>query len=129
MLKKQFVFFLISGLIAASLNWGSRFLFSYFIGFEASVVLAYFVGMVSAFILMRIFVFNGSGKPLMPQAKIFVVVNIVALIQTFFVSLLMARWVFPSMGLVAHIEALAHLIGIIVPLGTSYLGHKFFTFR
>jgi len=126
---KQFAFFLISGGLAAGLNWGSRFLFSEFVRFEVAVVLAFLVGLLSGFILMRVFVFNGAGRPIVPQVGKYVAVNLFALVQTLLISLVLARWVLPSFGIVEHAEALAHLVGVLVPVVTSYFGHKFLTFR
>jgi putative flippase GtrA len=126
---KQFAHFLVSGGVAAGLNWGSRFFFSDFVPFEVAVVLAFLVGLLSGFILMRAFVFNGAGKPIVPQAGKYVAVNVFALLQTLVISLVLARWLLPSVGIVEHAEALAHLVGVFVPVVTSYFGHKFLTFR
>lgn len=128
-ISKQFAYFLVSGGAAAALNWGSRFVFSEFVGFEIAVVLAFFVGLLSGFILMRIFVFNGVGKPVVPQVGWYVAVNTLALLQTLVISVLLARWVLPSLGIVSGVEALAHLVGVLVPVVTSYFGHKLLTFR
>ena len=57
-------------------------------------------------------------------------VNVVALLQTLIISLVLAHWVFPSSGITGeHAEALAHMIGVAVPVVTSYFGHKLLTFR
>jgi putative flippase GtrA len=53
----------------------------------------------------------------------------VAVLQTLVISLLLARWLLPSLGIVEHAEALAHLAGVLVLVVTSYFGHKFLTFR
>lgn len=129
MASKQFAYFLVSGGIAAGLNWSSRFFFSEFFRFDVAVVLAFLVGLLSGFVLMRFFVFNGLNKPIAPQAGKYVAVNLFALLQTLVISLVLARWALPSAGIVGHAEALAHLIGVIVPVVSSYFGHKFLTFR
>lgn len=129
MITKQFFIFLVSGGLAACLNWGSRFLFSVFVRFEVAVVLAFMVGLLSGFILMRLFVFNGTGKPIVPQVGKYIAVNLFALLQTLIISLMLARWLLPSLGVVEHVEALAHLVGVLVPVVSSYFGHKFLTFR
>ncbi|WP_166224513.1 GtrA family protein [Pseudomonas atagonensis] len=129
MAVKQFAFFLASGGLAAGLNWGSRFLFSVFFQFEIAVVLAFLVGLLSGFILMRLFVFDGAGKPLAPQIGKYIVVNLLALAQTLIISIVFARWVLPAMGIVQYVEATAHLIGVLIPVVTSYFGHKLLTFR
>lgn len=129
MFTKQFFYFLLNGGIAAGLNWGSRFLFSEIFNFEVAVVFAFLVGLMSGFVLMRVFVFDGVNKPIMHQAGKYVAVNLFALLQTLLISLLFARWVLPLVGIIDHTEALGHLVGVLVPVFTSYFGHKFLTFR
>ncbi|CAG1771092.1 hypothetical protein BAC3_01546 [uncultured bacterium] len=126
---KQFVLFLLSGGLAAGLNWGSRFIFSKWLPFELAVTAAFFVGLLSGFLLMRWFVFDGRGKPIMSQAGKYVLVNLFALLQTLLISSVLARWLLPWLGMVQHIEALAHLVGVLVPVVTSYIGHKRWSFR
>ncbi len=108
---------------------GSRFLFSEIVPFEAAVTLAFFVGCLFGFFLMRFLVFDGTGKPVLPQAGKYIAVNFFALTQTLLTSLFLAHFLLPMFGITDHAEALAHLVGVIVPLVTSYFGHKFFTFR
>lgn len=129
MVKKQFINYLFSGGIAASLNWGCRFLFSELFQFEVAVVLAYLVGLLSGFTLMRVFVFTGADKPVIAQAGKYVAVNLFALPQTVIISSVLARWALPLIGIFDHAEALAHFAGILVPVATSYFGHKYFSFR
>ena len=125
----RFLAFVVAGGIAAAANWGSRFVFSRWVSFEWAVVLAYVVGMVTAFVLMRSFVFAAGGRPVVGQAGRFIVVNIAALAQTFVVSVVLARWVLPWIGVQSHAEAIAHLVGVAVPVVTSYFGHRMYTFR
>ena len=128
-MTRQFLLFLVSGGIAAALNWGSRFLFSRWMAFEWAVVCAYGVGMATAFILMRTLAFDGRGKPAIPQAGRFALVNAAALAQTWIVSVAMTRWVLPSVGITTHAEALGHLVGVLFPVFTSYIAHRKYTFR
>jgi len=123
------VLFLVAGGIAAALNWGSRFLFSLWVPFEVAVVCAYLVGMATAFVLMRSIAFQGGGKPVLPQVGRFALVNVAALAQTFVVSVALGRWILPAMGVHEHAEALGHLVGVLVPVVTSYLAHRSFTFK
>ncbi len=111
------------------LNWSSRFLFSIWFSYAVSIVMAFFVGLVSGFILMRWMVFEGAGKPAVPQARMYVLVNAFALLQTLAVSMILAKWVIPEVGYSDNPEGPAHLIGVIVPVATSYFGHKYFTFK
>lgn len=125
----QFLRFLVAGGIAAAANFGSRFCFSLFFDYGISVFFAYLVGMLVAFVLMRGHVFNASQGSLAPQVTKFVLVNILAVLQTLLISLILAGWFLPSVGINDYAEALAHLVGVLVPVVTSYFGHKFLTFR
>ena len=126
---RQFVRFLFAGGIAAAANYGSRFLFSHWVGYELAIILAYLVGMLVAFMLMRGHVFAAKGKALVPQVGKFIGINILAVLQTLLISVLLARWWLPAMGIIEHAEALGHLVGVLVPVVTSYFGHKLLTFR
>lgn len=126
---EQFILFLVSGGIAAAANWGSRFLFSLWMPFEAAVVFAFMVGLVTGFVLMRAFVFAGAGRPIAPQAGRYLVVNAAALAQTLAVSVILARWALPAMGVQEHAEAIGHLVGVLFPVVTSYFAHRMYTFR
>jgi len=55
-------------------------------------------------------------------------VNLAAVAQVWVVSVGLARLVFPVAGFVWHAETVAHVIGVAVPVFTSYLGHKHFSF-
>lgn len=125
----QFLCFLLTGGIAAGLNWGSRFLFSEIFRFEIAVFLAFLVGLLSGFFLMRLFVFSATNRPMTKQAIKYTAINILALFQTLLITLLFARWVLPELGIVEHAESLGHFVGVLVPVATSYLGHKMLTFR
>ena len=129
MLDQRFVRFLLAGGTAAAANYGSRFVFSLWCQYEAAIVLAYLVGMLVAFLLMRRYVFDAGSKALGPQVLKFIAVNLFAVVQTLVISVVLARWLLPAAGLHQQVEALAHLVGVLVPVLTSYVGHRFATFR
>jgi putative flippase GtrA len=104
-------------------------LFSRWLEFEEAVVLAYLVGMIVAFILMRVHVFSPSGQAFRFELAKFVAVNCLAIVQTFVVSVALARWILPAWGMRDHVDAVAHLTGVIFPVVTSYFCHKHVTFR
>jgi DNA-binding transcriptional MocR family regulator len=52
-----------------------------------------------------------------------------AVAQTLAISLALAWWLLPALGVERHVEAIAHAVGVAVPVVTSYLGHRRFTFR
>ena len=129
MITPQFLRFLFAGGVAASANFGSRFVFSIFFSYGVAVFLAYLIGMLVAFLLMRGHVFNANQGALAPQVIKFVTVNVLAVFQTLVISLVLSQWVLPAVGIFDHVEALSHLVGVLVPVITSYFGHKFLTFR
>lgn len=128
-LTPQFFRFLFAGGIAAAANLGSRFIFNQWMSYEAAIVLAYLVGMLVAFLLMRGHVFDAKGQSLSMQILKFVGVNLFAVIQTLIISVALARWVLPALGVQNHVDAIAHLVGVLVPVLSSYFGHKYLTFR
>jgi putative flippase GtrA len=128
-MSRQFVIFLVTGGLAAAVNFSSRIVYNQWVNFSVAVVLAYLTGMVTAFVLARYFVFTESNQSMQRSALWFVVVNIVAVIQTWVISMLLAFYVLPRMGLTQFIAEIAHAVGVVVPVFTSYLGHKRFSFK
>jgi putative flippase GtrA len=126
----QFVRYLLAGAVAAAANYGSRFLFNRWMSFEIAVAAAFFIGLLVGFCLMRAYAFGARSTPSVArQAAWYVGVNLVALIQTLLISSLLLRWALPLIGVRHHAEAIAHAVGVSVPILTSYFGHKRLTFR
>lgn len=127
--SKQFLAFLITGGIAALANFGSRFLFSEFVSFGNAVILAYLVGMITAFILAKLFVFEQSRHSTKKEFFYFTLVNLVAIVQTYIISVGLAIYLFPSINFILFPEATAHAIGVAFPVFTSFIGHKYLSFK
>jgi putative flippase GtrA len=128
-LSRQFLVFLLTGGTAAIINFGSRILYNHWLGFSASILLAYLTGMITAFILARLFVFRDSTQALHRSVMFFILVNLVAIMQTWLISLGMAYYLLPAIGITSYVRELAHATGVVVPVFTSYLGHKRWSFR
>jgi putative flippase GtrA len=124
-----FIKFLAVGVIAAAINVGSRILFSLIMSFELAVVCAFLCGLTTGFILQRLYVFQaaGTGK-VTEQGARFALVNLVALVQVWVISVGLARLVFPWMGMAWHAETIANGIAVASPIMTSYFAHKHFSF-
>ncbi len=129
MSRRQFSLFFVAGGIAAAVNVGSRVLLGGVMPYALSIVVAYLFGMLTAFTLNRRFVFPGAANPLHHQALWFTLINIAALAQTLAVSVVLARWLFPALGWTWYPETVAHVVGVMVPIVSSYIGHKRLTFR
>ena len=129
LVANRFFRFLVVGGIAAAVNFGSRIVLSSWLHYASAIVVAYLVGLFTAFLLNRRFVFVEATNRLHHQVFWFTVVNLVAIVQTLLVSLLLADYVFPRLGLVWHAPEIAHAIGIVTPIFTSYVGHKKLSFQ
>ena len=127
--RRQFLLFLAASGTAALANFGSRILLGTVLAYVPSIVIAYLVGMLTAFVLNRAFVFRDTRTHLRHQAFWFVAINVAAVLQTVVVSLLLARWLLPALGISWHVETLAHAVVAAVPVFSSYLGHRHITFR
>ncbi|NND66472.1 MAG: GtrA family protein [Halioglobus sp.] len=132
--EARFTRFVFAGGVAAICNFGSRFIYSLFVDFGVAVVLAYITGMAVAYALNKLFVFTKSNNTVHHEVTWFVLVNLFAVLQTWALSVYLAGVLPPYMPLdgeqgVALAEAVAHIAGIMLPVFTSYLGHKYITFR
>lgn len=127
-LQARFVRFVAAGGVAAGVNFCSRIVFSKWLPYAAAIVLAYLMGLITAFLLNRLFVFADSTKHLHKQMFWFAAVNALAIVQTLLVSLLFADYLLPRMGISWHAPEIAHACGIVTPVFTSYLGHKHLSF-
>ncbi|MBB3889514.1 putative flippase GtrA [Phenylobacterium haematophilum] len=124
----RFARFLTVGGLAAGTNFTSRFAWSLVLPFEAAVICAYATGMAVAFVLFRLLVFPGSPLPIGVQARNFAIVNAIGATLTFLTATLLVRGVFPAIGFTWHAETIGHALAIVVPVATSWIGHRRFTF-
>lgn len=125
---RQFAIFLLTGGVAALVNFGSRMLYSLAMPFSPAIILAYLTGMVTAFVLAKIFVFKDSAQSTGQSFFRFTVVNVAAVAQTWAVSMVLVKSL-PLWGVEQFVPEIAHGVGVIVPVFTSFLGHKYWSFR
>jgi len=128
-LSKQFVSFLITGGIAAAVNFLSRIFYNQHYSFSTAVIFAYLTGMVTAFILAKIFVFKASTQSIKRSVLIFALVNVLAATQTWIISMGLNFYVLPMLGVERYSAEIASAIGISFPVFTSYLAHKRWSFK
>lgn len=126
---KKFVVFLLVSSIAASVNFFSRIIFGDFFSFEISVLIAYVLGMLVAYVLCRRFVFNPQKNTQTQEVFYFTLVNIFGMLITWVVSLFFADDLLLFIHQPFLREEMAHGIGIMAPAFTSYLGHKYLSFK
>ena len=127
--SRQFLVFLLTGGTAAAINFGSRIVYSQWLDFSAAVILAYITGMITAFVLAKLFVFKTSQQSIHRSAMFFILVNLVAVMQTWAISMGLAYYLLPYLGITLFVHEIAHAAGVAVPVFTSYIGHKRWSFR
>jgi putative flippase GtrA len=127
--SREFIAFFMCSTFAAGVNFGSRILFSMAVCYVIAIVFAYICGILTAFTLNKFFVFDAKKGKTGKQLLWFVIVNILGLVQTLLFSLLFRSFIFPQTGFSFYPDEAAHLIGIAIPVFTSFLGHKYISFR
>ncbi|MEL7027771.1 MAG: GtrA family protein [Pseudomonadota bacterium] len=134
--SKQFGAFLMVGGLAAIVNVISRAILDNYLGFQASIFAAYMIGMATAFLLNKYFVFEESHHASVGhEAFYFFLVNMVGVLLVWLVTMGLANIVFPWWAeqfpalAVPYPRLMAHMIGVTSPAVTSYFGHKHLSFR
>lgn len=127
--SKQFLSFLFAGGFAAVVNFGSRFFYNEYMSFGNAVITAYITGMITAFVLSKLFVFDKSIHSTKKEFIYFTLVNVIAIIQTYVISIGLAEYLFPGIGFTFYPHAIAHAVGVVFPVFTSFIGHKYFSFK
>lgn len=127
--SQKFLLFVFTSGSAAVVNFSARIIYNIWVDFSTAVILAYITGMLTAFVLAKCFVFKESQQALHRSAMFFTLVNLVAVLQTWVISISLAYYILPTLGVTLFTREIAHGIGIVVPAFTSYIGHKQFSFR
>lgn len=125
----EFFQFMMVGGFSAGVNFVSRIGFSELVSYRYAIIFAYLVGMITAFLLSKHYVFEKSGRPFKDELRDFTIVNIFAVIQVWLISVGLAEYFFPYISFTFYPEEVAHLIGLGIPVISSYFGHKHFSFR
>lgn len=125
--RRRFITFILVGGLAAAVNIVTRAALSLIAPYSVAITLAFLVALTVAFTLNRLYVFGSLGNPT-HQFWRFLVVNLAALVQIWAVSMLLARYILPWVGESWEPELVAHTIGVLSPVVTSYMAHKRFTF-
>tara|TARA_Y100001968_G_scaffold141817_1_gene129647 strand:+ start:24051 stop:24473 length:423 start_codon:yes stop_codon:yes gene_type:complete len=127
--KRQFFLFLLTGGFAAIVNVLSRMGLSFFLKFELAVLIAYGIGMITAYLLAKKFVFLTPQKSNKRSFAAFTLVNLIAVIQTWLVSMGIRIWLLQVLSTITLVDLIAHCFGVAVPIFTSFYGHKYISFR
>lgn len=123
----QFLLFLGVGTSAAALNWLTRLVLDNWISFPAAVLLAYVVGMTTAFELNRRFVFPTSPRPVFKQAKVFILINL-AFLPVVWGASIFFKALLDDVGTMNFTEGIAHGLALALPVLITFLIYKFIAF-
>ena len=127
--RVQFARFLVAAGLSVPVNLGTRALFSRVMPYEAAIVVSHVCGMLTAYLLTRLFVFERSGRGATSELGRFALVNLVSLALTWIVAVALVRIVFPWLGYRMQPELTGHAIGLALSSVTSFLGHRHYSFR
>ena len=127
-LSSAFGRFLVAGGIAALVNFLSRIFCNQFVSFSVAIIIANLTGMITAHVLNRSFVFEEGKHPKGKEIAYFSLVNLLAVLQTWVVSVVLYRY-YAAGSLELYAKEVAHLVGVVVPVFASFIGHKYLTFR
>lgn len=125
----QFFKFVLTGGFSAIVNIIARYFLNLYISYEAAIIIAYLLAMTIAYILSRRYVFEKISDEFLYESIKFAMVNAIAIVLVWVTSVGLAQLVFPAIGFNWYSEDIAHIIGVMVPAVSSYVGHKYFTFR
>lgn len=125
----RFLKFLAVGGFSAFINLGARIALNTITSYRWSVALAYLCGMLTAFILSKLMVFEKTGRKAHDELMWFTLVNVFSAAQVWVISVGLAEYYFPWIEFRWHPDLVAHFIGVSFPVITSYYGHKHLSFR
>lgn len=126
---RRFIRFVLAAGASVPVNIAARVVFSFWISYEWAIVLSHLVGMVTAYTLTRLFVFERSGRSAASELSRFAVVNLVSVAVTWLVSVTLLRHVFPALHFSHQPALVAHVIGLGFASISSFVGHSRFSFR
>lgn len=127
--RQQFFLFLLAGAAGAGVNFISRIYLNIFFSFENSVLISCLFGMGTAFFISKNFVFSKSSNTLFKSAAIYCGINAISILQTWAVSMMTFRLIYNVPHLKLYCYEISHLLGLAVPVFTSYYGNKYLTFK
>lgn len=123
----QFLLFVFVGITAAFMNWAARFAFSLWMSFPLAVLMAYGIGMTTAFELNRRLVFPASPRPVHQQARVFALTNLAFLPVVWGTSIYL-KDLLNEFGIVRYSEGIAHGLALAIPMLITFLVYKFIAF-
>lgn len=127
--SRQFLHFLCAGGTAAVVNFGVGWLLFGWLPLYGDVAVGYLAGMLTAFFLFEAKVFGEHKESRKKSVVMFLIVNVFGLSQTWLAFPLLKDYLFSLLDYQFYAAESARAIAIFIPMFSSFLGHKFFTFK
>ena len=124
---REQIYFIICGALAASTNFFSRIIFSYFFNLRLSIFFAFILGMLTAYFLFKKFVFLNKKKSKKSKPLFFILVNLIALLHIYFLTILLNYLTQSYMGY--SNVTIAHGFSLVTSVFLSFYLHKNYTYK
>ncbi len=128
-LSKRFLKFIIAGGLAASLHWMSRIALSEVVSYLTAIILSFFIGLFSGYILNRVLVFPESELPFKLQLIRFLAINLGTMPFIWATAYYGEMLLRPIVIDTAVRQAIAHAAGVSLPILTSFFLYSIWAFR
>jgi putative flippase GtrA len=124
----RFSLFILAGTLSSIVSLLARCGFSLVVPYEAAVVLAQIVGVLVAFSLNRLFVFQQSQRAIASALPRFFLVNVMSLIIVTTISSLCYRLILPALSIQFHPGIISQVAGLAASALPGFFAHKYFSF-
>lgn len=130
--SSQFLRFLLANTFAAMANIGTKLIASFVFSDAGAVIAGFLVGLSSSYLLCKGYVFQSSRTIRGGEVMRFTVINLMALLITYFTY----KQVLAGLHLIAglsqldkRVQTTAHAIGVATPMVFSFIAQKTLTFQ
>ena len=125
---RRFIRFVVAAGASVPVNIVARIVVSHWVRYEIAVLISHIVGMLTAYLLTKLFVFDESGRSVSSELSRFALVNVMSAALTWCVSVGLVYVVFPYVHFDTQPELIAHIAGLAVASVASFIGHSRFSF-
>ncbi len=125
--SKQFIYFILAGASAASVNFFSRLLLRNYFDIIISAVFAYSIALIFAFFLYRKLVFPFSATSFKTQSLRFLFIQLSCMPIVIFIFSFLSTILYKA-GIGIYAEPVAHAISIGTPALITFLLYKLYVF-
>lgn len=126
--RRSFLRFVLAAGASVPVNIAARIVASQWLAYEVAVLVSHVIGMITAYTLTRLFVFQPSGRSVASELGRFAIVNVASAAITWCISVGLVYHLFPVLGFERRPELVAHVLGLAVASVASFIGHSRYSF-